>query len=234
MTPRKYEIERYIQDWYWDEKSYELAWESGVFLFTFMDYLKETGISDRTLSKHESNTWVIGNFTCQYGCHEKFSPDIFEYPPFHKIEFRRKVSDSSYALQSYESTCNKLAKYVREKAWKTHTEYDFEIPDDIADFCIGLQLLDRKSWRGEKKPLIDFSPQVKAIRQNFVAGLRDVDSKDEFMERMGRCCEVLEEVDQTLDAMNFGDDKFRKRISGDIRKDARWLRSQIEMTMMNF
>jgi hypothetical protein len=45
------------------------------------------------------------------------------------------MSDSSYALRSYESTCNKLAGYVRKKGWETLPEYEFEMPDEMEDLC---------------------------------------------------------------------------------------------------
>jgi hypothetical protein len=118
MNPQKYQIEDWIQGWHWDEKSHALAFEMGTFLVGFTDSLAEAGLSDKTVAKHKDNAWFIGNFTCHYGYHEEFTPAIFKYPPFHEIEFKRKVSDSDYAIKSYEATCNKLAKYVEKEGCK--------------------------------------------------------------------------------------------------------------------
>lgn len=91
------------------------AFEAGVFLFGYMDYLAESGLSEATIKKHKSNVWCIGILTCQYGYCDVFTPDIFTSPPFFDMEFKRKMSDTPNALRSYEGTCNKLAKYVRDK-----------------------------------------------------------------------------------------------------------------------
>lgn len=107
------ELEEWIQDWYFDESSHEFAREMGAFLFEFLDYLETTGLSRRTLDKHASNCWLIGKFECDYGYHDTFSPEIFVGEPSFLYEFRRKVSDSKYAIASYQATWRKLAKYVQ-------------------------------------------------------------------------------------------------------------------------
>ncbi len=114
-SERKTEIEKYIQDWYWNDQSYKFAYDLGAYLFEFMDYLKESGLSERAIKKHVDNCWSIGILICQYGYHDEFSPKILSYPPHHEIEFRRKFSDSKYQIQSYNSTCKKLEKYALEK-----------------------------------------------------------------------------------------------------------------------
>jgi len=107
------ELEEYIQDWYWDEQSHEFTRQAGALLFQFMDYLETTGLSEQTVRKHESNCWAIGYLECQYGYHDTFSPDIFSGEPSYLYEFRRKFSDSKYAIASYKATWRKLARYVR-------------------------------------------------------------------------------------------------------------------------
>jgi hypothetical protein len=107
------ELEEYIQDWYWDEQSHEFARQVGILLFQFMDYLETTGLSERTVRKHINNCWVIGWLECGYGYHDTFSPEIFLGEPSFTIEFKRKVSDSKYAIASYKTTWRKLARYVR-------------------------------------------------------------------------------------------------------------------------
>jgi len=233
ISPRKYQIESYIRDWHWDEKSHTMSFEMGAFLFGFFDSLYESKLSDKTITKHESNVWCIGNLTCSYGYHKDFSPDIFKSPPFQEIEFKRKFRDSAYALQSYAATCNKLAKYVQQEGWKSLPDYDFELSDDIDDFCVGLSLLKVETRRGKQKQPVDFSAQVKAIVESYVVELRDVNSRDEFLERMGRCCETLQAVADQLDSMRFEDDYFRTKISAQLKEDALYILEIIEMTMMD-
>jgi len=113
LDPEEQELEEYIEGWYWDEPSHEFARQVGAFLFQFMDYLETTGLSERTIHKHERNCWFIGKLECDYGYHDTFSPEIFLGEPSYLTEFRRKVSDSRYAVDSYKATWRKLARYVR-------------------------------------------------------------------------------------------------------------------------
>ena len=112
----KEEIDDFIEDWHWDEESYKLAFELCQYLFEFVDHLdKKEGLKEKELRRHKSNCWHIGILTCQYGYHEKFSPNIFAYPPYHEIEFKSKMVPSRYQLQSYYSTCDKVKEYVIQK-----------------------------------------------------------------------------------------------------------------------
>lgn len=106
-------VEKYIKDWNWDEASHEFALQMGAFLLQFLDHLRSSGLSQETLRKHESNCWLIGSFKCDYGYHDAFTPAIFLDGPGFIYEFKRKVSDSQYAIASYESTWRKIEKYVR-------------------------------------------------------------------------------------------------------------------------
>lgn len=106
------ELEKYIQGWYGDEVSHEMARQMGTFLFQFLDHLDDSNLSEQTMRKHESNCWCIGWLECGYGYHDSFSPVIFLSGPSYEYEFRRKVSDSQYALNSYRATWRKLERYV--------------------------------------------------------------------------------------------------------------------------
>lgn len=106
------ELEEFIRDWYHDEPSHEFARQMGAFLFQFLDYLASTGLSRQTLRKHTSNCWCIGKFECDYGYHDTFSPAIFLGSPKYLYEFKRKMSDSKYAVNSYKATWRKLERYV--------------------------------------------------------------------------------------------------------------------------
>ena len=119
IDPEKEELEKYIQDWHWDEPSHAFARQVGEFLFAFMDHLATTGLAESTLRKHNSNCWAIGLLECQYGYHDTFSPDILIGGPSFLYEFKRKFSDSKYAVASYQATWRKLARYARSVLEKT-------------------------------------------------------------------------------------------------------------------
>jgi hypothetical protein len=108
-----------IEDWHWDEPSHEFARQVGKFLSAFMDHLATTGLAESTLRKHESNCWVIGWLECRYGYHDTFSPEIFTRGPSFLCEFKRKFSDSKYAVTSYQATWRKLDRYARSVLEKT-------------------------------------------------------------------------------------------------------------------
>ena len=100
------EIEDYIGDWYWGVDAHKHALDLGIFLFSFMDYLDDQKISERTRKKHEENVWVIGKFECDYGYRKEFNIQNLTGGVNYDIEYRRKMSSSKYALQSYEATWN--------------------------------------------------------------------------------------------------------------------------------
>ena len=117
------ELEEFIQDWHWNKKSHGFARETAAFLFEFIDSLVDTGLSQRTIAKHIDNCWSIGILECLYGYHDTFSPDIFlDEEPSHLYEFKRRYSDSKYAIASYRATCRKLAKYVKSLGYTDEDE----------------------------------------------------------------------------------------------------------------
>jgi len=116
----KKEIEEYVSDWHWDETSEKYAFEMGTFLFSFMDYLKDQNLSKRTLENHYSNVYFIGMFEAGYGYNDEFYPENLEDGPDYVIEFERKVSDSEYAIKSYESTWRKLDKYIKSGQYEKY------------------------------------------------------------------------------------------------------------------
>ncbi len=109
------ELEGMIADWHWDDASHAFARQVGAFLLEFLDYLAWSGLSEQTLSKHDRNCWLIGKFTCDYGGFKTFRPAIFLGGPFYLNEFRRKVSDSTHALNSYQATWRKLERYIHQQ-----------------------------------------------------------------------------------------------------------------------
>jgi hypothetical protein len=110
-------VEAYIKDWNWGAASHEFALQMGAFLLQFADHLRSSGLSQETIRKHEANCWLIGAFECDYGDHDAFTPAVFlGGGPAFLYEFKRKVSDSQYAVASYKSTWRKIEKYVRNLA----------------------------------------------------------------------------------------------------------------------
>ncbi len=112
----KSRVDTYIKDWNWDAVSHEFALQMGAFLLQFTDHLRSSGLSQETVRKHENNCRFIGWLECDYGYHDAFTPAIFLDGPGFIYEFKRKVSDSRYAIASYESTWRKIEKYVRALA----------------------------------------------------------------------------------------------------------------------
>ena len=110
-------VETYIKDWNWDAASYEFALQMGMFLLHFIDDLRSSDLSQATIRKHEANAYLIGAFECDYGYHDTFSPVIFlGRGTAFLYEFKRKISNSKYAIESYKSTWRKIEKYARSVA----------------------------------------------------------------------------------------------------------------------
>ncbi|MBE9137056.1 hypothetical protein IQ254_07550 [Nodosilinea sp. LEGE 07088] len=110
------EIEEFIEDWHWDDRSHKYAQELCRFLFQFLDSLKQQHLTEKTIRKHTSNCSLIGAFECGYGYRDGFSPGVvFSSPEAnYEYEFNRKVSDSKYAMDSYRSTWRKIHNYTKQ------------------------------------------------------------------------------------------------------------------------
>jgi len=105
-------VERFIQDWYWDEPSHKYARQVGAFLLAFITHLAEAGLSEQTVRKHFRNCLSIGRLACRYGRRKEFSPAIFLGEPSFVKEFKRHVSSSESAIASYEVTWRRLGRYA--------------------------------------------------------------------------------------------------------------------------
>jgi hypothetical protein len=117
------ELEDFIADWYYDEQSHRFAHDLGRYLFQFIDYLYEQKLTDKTVSKHIDNCWAIGYLECGYGYRDVFSPGkvFYSTEADYNYEYKRKFSDSKYALTSYRATWKKLYKYTKDLG---HLEYE--------------------------------------------------------------------------------------------------------------
>ncbi|MEK7431671.1 MAG: hypothetical protein AABZ74_00945 [Cyanobacteriota bacterium] len=107
------EIEDFIKGWNYDEETYLFSYEMGQFLLEFSYTLENKNLSYDTIKKHRSNSWIIGFLECNYGFNQKFKPDIFSGSPNYTYEFKRKFSDTKYAINSYSSTWKKIIKYMK-------------------------------------------------------------------------------------------------------------------------
>ena len=116
----KEEIKKYVDDWHWDENSKKYAYDMGKFLFSFMSYLTDQNLSEKTKRNHRNNVYLIGTFEASYGYNDEFYPKNLEDGPSFLYEFKRKVSDSKYAIQSYKSTWRKLGKYIKSEDHKKY------------------------------------------------------------------------------------------------------------------
>jgi hypothetical protein len=98
-----------------DEKSHKFAQDLCRYLFQFIDHLYKQGLSEKTVQMHLSNCWSIGILECGYGYRDEFFPgDIFYgLEADYEYEFKKKMSDSNYAIKSYRSTWKKLYKYTK-------------------------------------------------------------------------------------------------------------------------
>lgn len=116
------ELENFIQDWRWDEKSHEFARNLGRYLFQFIDHLSKQGLTKKTVRQHTDNCWCIGILECQYGYKDEFVPGVvFSSPEAgYEHQFERKMSDSQYAVNSYRTTWRKLHKYTKELGYLGH------------------------------------------------------------------------------------------------------------------
>mgnify|MGYP000380308074 CR=1 FL=1 len=116
----KERIKKYVDDWHWDENSEKYAYDIGKFLFSFMDYLADQNLSEKTKRNHRNNVYCIGMFEARYGYNDKFYPKNLEDGPSFIYEFKRKVNNSKYAIQSYKSTWRKLDKYIKSEDYKKY------------------------------------------------------------------------------------------------------------------
>ena len=78
----------------------------------FFEYLKSQNLSESTRRKHENNCYLIGKFVIDYGYYDEFTPDISTGKPDYINEFKGKVWNSKYVVESYKTTWRKLAKYA--------------------------------------------------------------------------------------------------------------------------
>ena len=109
------DFEYFIGDWHWDKVSHEFARKMGLFMYGFFEYLRSQNLSEETQRRHERNCQLIGKFIADYGNYNEFTPEILTGEPEYVREFKRKVWNSNYMVQSYKTTWRKLAKYAKSQ-----------------------------------------------------------------------------------------------------------------------
>lgn len=116
------DIKEYVSDWHWDDASEKYAFESGKFLFAFLNYLDDQKLSERTKKLHAQNVYFIGTFDAGYGYHEVFNHENFEDGPDYDYQYGRKVSDSESALKLYGGTWRKLDKFIKSNTYQQYLD----------------------------------------------------------------------------------------------------------------
>ena len=86
----KKEIEEYVVDWHWDNESKQYAFDLGKFLFSFIEYIDDSNLSERVKRVHKDNVYIIGMFEAGYGYRDKFNYEDLTDGPFYVYEFERK------------------------------------------------------------------------------------------------------------------------------------------------
>ena len=93
------ELEEFIGDWYWNDRSHRYARDLAKYLFGFIDGLYDLGLNRKTVLKHVDNCWAIGYLECTYGRagRSNFDPAraFYSEEAGYEYEFRRKFSDSN-------------------------------------------------------------------------------------------------------------------------------------------
>lgn len=212
------EIEEYIIDWYWGVDSHKHALDLGIFLFSFMYYLDDQDISASTRKKHEENVWLIGKFECDYGYRKEFNFQNLAGGVAYDIEYKRKISSSKYALQSYKTTWNKLDRYIKNKKYETYWEdlkeviEDLGLSNDIMDFTILVKQTRFKDRELKKK----VHAYADLIKDNYVE-FEECASKAAYNE------EILKVWQATQDIYEIVDKKIEHKNKDAILKKAKEL-----------
>ena len=194
------EIEDYIDDWYWGVDAHKHALDLGIFLFSFMHYLDDQGMSTRTREKHEENVWFIGKFECDYGYRKEFNFQDLTGGVNYDIEYERKVSSSKYALQSYGATWNKLDRYIKNKKYKTYWENlkevieDLGVVNDIWDFTILIKQTSIKNRELQK----ELRTYADLIKENYIE-YEECASKEAFNNKILKAWQATENIFQIFD-----------------------------------
>jgi hypothetical protein len=109
----RYNLEPWIQSWYWDEASHEYAFYLGQLLFDFLTSPEIQRFSDATVEKHFRNAHFIGYIITRKKAGKEFNMVTLLHTPIYIGEFRQQVSSAKSAEASYRATWNKFQNFVR-------------------------------------------------------------------------------------------------------------------------
>ena len=192
---RSAQIDDFIVDWYWDKNSYAFAFNLCAFLFGFMDYLESLGLSERTIKTHSSNCWHIGILECQYGYNNEFKPGLLLGGPSYLYEFKRKMGDSKYAVDSYCSTWRKLGEYVKQKHYLkpiTVEEEDLSFARELYFFSKRLEAFETKLRTfGEWKAKNSLKEETKSVFRDYLERESSRNTKH-YIRQINKCLKALE------------------------------------------
>ena len=112
-------LEKYIKNLSWDEKSKKYAFEMGKIIFSFIDYINSQDLSEKSKRKHISYAYLIGHFDINYSSNDIFNLDDFANNGGYTYEFEYKVSKSKYAIRAFKSTMKKLSNFITSGEYKS-------------------------------------------------------------------------------------------------------------------
>lgn len=208
------QIEEYIDDWHCDIETYESALIIGKFLFSFMNYLDDEKIGEKTRKKIEENVYLLGMFESQYGYNNDFFEENLECVESYESEFKRKIAYSNSDINYYKLTWEKLKKYVSSKKHRIYLKdleemyEDLGWINDIIDFTQIIRYLEIK----EPNIVKELNSRTKLIVDNYVE-LEDCNSREEYDKNIQKALEETEIICKILDSI-----KLPKEIKNEVLK----------------
>jgi hypothetical protein len=102
----------FINGWNYDQDSPDFARQVGLLMIGFFQSLLDEGLTEKTMDRHEENSWWIGKFLCDKYRQESFSFDMLYGSPRFVHEFANEVSDAPTRINAYRTTWRKLSRYA--------------------------------------------------------------------------------------------------------------------------
>ena len=198
------QLEKYIDDWHSDIESYESALIIGKFLFSFMNYLGDEKIGEKTRKEIEENVYLLGMFECQYGYNNDFYEEDLECIESYEDEFKRKIACSTSDLKFYKLTWEELKKYVSSKKYEEYLGNfnemyeDLGWVNDVVDFTQMVRYLEIK----EPNISRELNFRAKKIEDNYIE-LEDCISKEEYNKYILKAWEETNEICKLLESIEL-------------------------------
>lgn len=131
----KNEIEEFIKDWHYDDKSYTISLKLGTFLLEFIEYLKDKRIGNKKIQEYRNYCQIIGKIELDHGYRNDFKEEMFLNGEIkNELEFKKKMGDSENKLKLYKKTIEEIKKYINDKkklTFQVNGEYLHKIEINI-------------------------------------------------------------------------------------------------------